>query len=90
MPVTDRSSDLDEVGRIGADLIAPTLLSADSGKCVAVDVSSGQYEVDHDDYAAVHRLHLRVPNAAVWLGYAGPQVGREQNSNGNQGGSTQP
>jgi hypothetical protein len=71
MPVT-KPRDLDEIARIGTDLIARCLPPADVDKCIAVDVHSGEYEVDDDDYAAVHRLHARVPDAEVWLGYADP------------------
>lgn len=39
----------------------------DEGKFVAVDVETGAFEVDEDDYAAVSRLHRRVPGAQAWL-----------------------
>ena len=76
MPVIDKPRDLDEIARVGADLIArriaPTLPPADADKSIAVDVNSGEYEVDDDDYTAVHRLRSRVAGAEVWLGYADP------------------
>ena len=43
----------------------------DEGKFVAVDVRTGEYEVDEDDYGAVARLRARVPEADIWLARAG-------------------
>jgi len=75
MEVTDRQRSLDETARLGTDLlercIVPSLPPKDAGRFVAVDVNTGEYEVDDDDYAAVHRLHARVPGADVWLGMVG-------------------
>jgi hypothetical protein len=41
------------------------------GKFVALDVQTGDYEVDEDDYAAVSRLRARNPAAEVWLSRVG-------------------
>ena len=41
--------------------------TADEGKFVAVDIETGAYEIDRDDYAATERLLLRHPNAQIWL-----------------------
>lgn len=54
-----------------AQQVQPLLRPEDVGKFVAVDVESGAFEVDEDDYAAVSRLHGRVPGAQVWLVRAG-------------------
>ena len=54
-----------------ATTIRPTLRPDDEGKFVAIDVVSGEYEIDADDYAAVTRLHRRTPGAQVWLVRAG-------------------
>ncbi len=43
----------------------------DDGKFVALDVQTGDYEVDEDDYAAVSRLRARNPAAQVWLSRVG-------------------
>jgi hypothetical protein len=43
----------------------------DDGKFVAIDVETGDYEIDNDDYAAVARLRSRKPTADVWLMRAG-------------------
>jgi hypothetical protein len=52
-------------------VIRPTLRPQDDGKFVAIDVASGDYEIDEDDYTAVARIHSRNANAEVWLMRAG-------------------
>ena len=42
-----------------------------NGKFVAIDVETGDYEIDEDDYAAVARLRSRKPAADIWLMRAG-------------------
>ena len=75
-PVSAR--DLDDIARRGTELferkIEPTLGPADAGRFVAVDINTGEYEVDDDDYAAVTRLHARVPGAEVWMARVGEPV----------------
>ena len=77
MPTTRERRPLDELGRLGDAIydqkIRPTLRPEDKGKFVAVDVDSGEYEMDEDDYTAVMRLLERMPAADSWLirvGYA--------------------
>ena len=73
MPTTRRT--LDELARIGGDIfdrkVRPTLRPEDDGKFVAIDVETGDYEIDNDDYAAVARLRSRKPAADVSLMRAG-------------------
>ncbi len=47
--------------------IAPNLELGDAGKFVAIDIETGAFEVDSDDYAATERLLTRNANAQVWL-----------------------
>ena len=47
--------------------IRPHLAAGDEGKFVAVDVETGAYELDRDDYTATERLLARHPNAQIWL-----------------------
>jgi hypothetical protein len=47
------------------------LLPDDDGKFVAIDVGTGDFEIDDDDYAAVMRLRARSPQAEIWLGRVG-------------------
>jgi hypothetical protein len=51
--------------------IRPRLLAADEGKFVAIDIETGAYELDADDYAATERLLGRHPDAQIWLCRAG-------------------
>jgi hypothetical protein len=73
MPTTQRS--LDELAALGGDIfdrqVRPTLRPEDDGKFVAIDVETGEYEMDADDYTAVTRLRARKPAADVWLLRAG-------------------
>jgi hypothetical protein len=73
MPATKRT--LDELAALGGDIfdrqIRPTLRPEDDGKFVAVDVETGDFEVNEDDYAAVTRLRSRNPAADIWLMRAG-------------------
>lgn len=47
--------------------ISPRVTPEDRGKFVAIDVSTGAYEVDSDEVAASDRLYNRCPDAQVWL-----------------------
>jgi hypothetical protein len=73
MPTTKRS--LDELAVLGGDIfdrqVRPALRPEDDGKFVAIDVETGEYEMDEDDYTAVTRLRARKPAADVWLMQAG-------------------
>lgn len=73
MSTTKRT--LDELAKLGADIfdrqVRPALKPTDGGKYVAIDVETGDYEIDEDDYAAVARLRARKPAADVWLMRAG-------------------
>jgi hypothetical protein len=51
--------------------VRPFLRPEDDGKFVAVDIETGDYEVDDDDHAAVSRLRARNPVAEIWLARAG-------------------
>ena len=67
---------LAEEQRIAEDfynrLIHPSLRPEDDGKFVAVDVGSGDFELDTDDFAATGRLLDRRPGARLWLMRTGP------------------
>lgn len=73
-PATPKRSP-EEVARIGDEIfervVKPRLTPADDGKYVAIDIGSEKYEIDDSDYAAVMRLHGRLPGADVWLTRAG-------------------
>ena len=64
----------DEMSVLGDEIlrnrIEPKLGFGDKGKFVAIDVNSGDFEIDEDDFTAIHRLSERIPSAEVWLGRA--------------------
>ncbi|MFM9267618.1 hypothetical protein [Tychonema sp. BBK16] len=42
------------------------------GKIIALDLNTGEYEIDKDLLAACHRLQIKQPNAITWaerIGY---------------------
>src|SRR5882672_11087542 len=75
MPTTTPTRPLDELAALGGVIfdrqVRPALRPEDDGKFVAIDVETGDYEMDEDDYAAVARLRARKPAADVWLMRAG-------------------
>lgn len=69
MPSTKHT--LDELARLGKarfdQQVQPSLQPEDAGKFVAIDVDTGEHELDEDDYAAISRLRARKPAADIWL-----------------------
>lgn len=47
--------------------IEPQIAASDEGKFVAIDIETGRYEVDADDFTATERLLHRNPEAQIWL-----------------------
>lgn len=75
MPTTKSRRSPDELAKLGGEIfdlhIQPTLKPEDHGKFVAIDVETGDFEIDVDDYTAVARLRARNPSADMWLMCAG-------------------
>ena len=75
MPGTEPHHTPEELARLGAEVfdrhVRPVLRPEDDGKFVAIDVGTGDHEIDEDDYAAVARLRSRNPAADIWLMRAG-------------------
>ncbi len=71
MAVLEPRSSKDEFARQGQTLyerdIRPHLTAGDHGKFVAIDIETGAYEIDRDDYTATERLLGHHPNAQIWL-----------------------
>jgi hypothetical protein len=65
----------EELARLGSDAfdrhVRPKLRSEDDDRFVAIDIISGDHEIDEDDYTAVMRLRARCPTAEIWLGRIG-------------------
>jgi hypothetical protein len=61
----------DEFARRGGEIFdrdfRPNLQPEDDGKILAIDIESGRYELDRDDFAATERLLRRCPGAQIWL-----------------------
>ena len=47
--------------------IEPILKPDDIGKFVVIDIETGQWEMDADDYTACERLYNRIPTAQPWM-----------------------
>ena len=47
--------------------IRPRVEAGNEGKFVAIDIETGAYEIDTDDYTATERLLTREPDAQIWL-----------------------
>ncbi len=75
MSAIDSRRGPEELARLGAEVfdrvVRPALRPEDDNQFVAIDVESGDYEIDEDDHAAVSRLRARRPSAEVWLERAG-------------------
>jgi hypothetical protein len=75
VPTNNPPRNLDELACLGGQTfdrqVRPALRAEDDGKFVAIDVETGAYEIDEDDYAAVIRLRSRKPGAEIWLTRAG-------------------
>src|SRR5688500_6368102 len=71
MPATEPRRSLDELGRLADEVferqVRPTLRASDVDKFLALDVDTGEHEIDVDDYTAVERLRARKPSAEIWL-----------------------
>jgi len=66
-----KTEELAEIDRRGTEAyercVAPRLRPEDKGKFVAVDIETGEFELDIDDYEAIERMHQRRPGANLWL-----------------------
>lgn len=50
--------------------VRPRLTADDNDKFVAVDIETGEYEVDKNEMKAVDRLRQRVADPQIWLVHA--------------------
>lgn len=71
MPTLEPRYSREEFARRGNEIyhrdVAPHLQTADQGKLVAIDIETGDYAIDSDDFAATERLASRKPSAQIWL-----------------------
>jgi hypothetical protein len=47
--------------------VRPNLTVADEDKFVAIDIETGEYELDKNEMKAADRLRKRVPDPQMWL-----------------------
>jgi len=61
----------EEFARRGEEIygrdILPKMTLEDQGKVVAIEIESGDYEVDRNEVAAGQRLRARHPDALFWF-----------------------
>ncbi len=71
MTYTKRRYSKDEFALRGDTLyendVRPRLKADDDGKFVAIDIESGDYEVNADELEACDGLRGRVPAAQIWM-----------------------
>ena len=71
MAATRRHYKKEEFARRGDALVEskvrPHLKVADMDKFVAIDIETGEYELDQNEMKAADRLQKRVPEAQIWL-----------------------
>jgi hypothetical protein len=64
MPRTKHSPE--EIAEIAEEIyqrdIRPKVMPQHKGKFLALEINTGEYEIDEDDLAASERLRARVPN----------------------------
>ena len=54
--------------------VRPSLRPEDDNKFVAIDIETGDYELDNEDYPATERLLMRRPHAQIWLERVGQRA----------------
>jgi len=54
--------------------IKPHVTDSDRGKFVAIDIETGDYKIDLDDFQATERLLQHHPSAQIWLGRVGDRA----------------
>jgi hypothetical protein len=71
MPTSEPQRSAEELARLGTETfqrsVRPRLRPEDVDKFVAIDVDTGEYELDANDFSAIARLRARQPQAEIWL-----------------------
>jgi hypothetical protein len=62
--------------------LKPRFSVEDDGKFVAIDIETGDYEIDADELAASDRLLARYPEAQIWLRLIGSRYTRRMRLRG--------
>jgi hypothetical protein len=66
-------------------VVIPHLKPEDTGRFVALDIDTSQFEIDDDELTACDRLRARLPEAQIWMVRVGSRYvhrfgGRERRS----------
>ena len=71
MARTKRRYSKEEFARRGDALVEskvrPNPTAVDEDKFVAIDIDTGEYELDKNEMKAVGRLRMRLPDPQIWL-----------------------
>jgi hypothetical protein len=71
MAANKRRYSKEEFARRGDALVEtqvrPHLTTADEDKFVAIDIETGEYELDKNEMKAAERLRKRLPDPQIWL-----------------------
>ena len=71
MSTTKRRYSKQEVADRGDSIyesqIRPHLKPEDDGKFIAIDIETGNYEIDSSEFDALQRIHARIPGSQPWL-----------------------
>ena len=61
----------DEFTQLGQSLyereVRPHIRKEDEGKFIAIDIETGSFEMDPDDYTATEKLLKKRPTSQIWL-----------------------
>jgi len=79
MSTYERRYSKEEMARRGEEIytrIKPAIENGNEGKFVAIDIETGDYEMDADEMAASDRLRVRHPDAQTWLVLIGSRTAR--------------
>ena len=75
MPAVERRYSKEEFVKRGdalyEQLIRPVFEPSHNGQFAAIDIETGEFEVDASEIAAGNRLRARLPNAQTWMSRIG-------------------
>jgi hypothetical protein len=88
MAATKPQYSKEEFGRLGDEIytrdIYPQLQADSQGKIVAIDITTGAWEIDNDEISVCNRLEKRYPSAQIWIIKVGSRYVRQFGANRTQ------
>ena len=71
MPAVKRRYPKEAIARRGDEIyeraVKPTLKPEDQGKFAAIDIETGAFEIDADEWTAGKRLRAHLPQSQIWM-----------------------